>query len=140
MKCPGIHPARKHRQIAETHRREFTAELGRRDKGAARPIMHPAQPCEHDAFQRAELVVPGVGVEIRVEARGHRNAQRAGSGDRRGPQRAFGGDVNEIGAVFLPGSFQPAAGGEAQPQQSVAGDGHAGQRHFHVLFRRSTCR
>ena len=82
------------------------------------------------ATQPAEPVVVAVGVEIGVEAGRHRQAELARRGDRRSAERTLGGDMDDVRRVLRPEAAQRVAGGQAETQARIAGNGQAGREHL----------
>ena len=122
-----VNAAREDGEIAEAELGEFGAELAGRREGATRAVVHVAEPRERDPLERADAVVAGVGVEVGVKARGDGKAEGAGGGDGGGAERAFGGDMDEIGTIRAPELAQRAAGREAETEHGITGEGEAGQ-------------
>ena len=117
----------------ETHARQLRAKLRSRGEGRLGQVVHVPKPAHGEAPKERYLVVPGIGVEIGVEARGDRDAERPGRPDRRHPQRPLGGDVDQIGAVRFPDPPQLPRGGHPHPQEGIAGDRQAGHRYLPVI-------
>ena len=104
----------------KTERVQFGAQLDGGREGAGRAIMDAAQPPQHEAMKARIAVVLGVGVKIGVKTRGHGNAERARRSNRRGAERTFGDDVNQVGALRAPLAEERPAGRQAEAEQRVA--------------------
>ena len=97
-------------------------------EGAQRAVVHAAEPGGDDTAHPAEAIVAGILVEVGVETGGDRDAHAAGGGDGRGTERAFSGDVHEVRPVDPPEVDEPAAGGQADAELGIAGNGMPGRR------------
>ncbi|MNV09165.1 hypothetical protein D3C71_996530 [compost metagenome] len=106
---------------------ELLQLLGRHQGGIGLVVeaSHPAQGC---SLQPGHAVVGQVFVETGVEAAGHRNAEPARGAQRRPAERAFGGDVDGIGALLLPLACQSLGRGQAKAQAGIAWQSRAGNQ------------
>jgi len=66
-------------------------------------------------------------MKVGMKTRRDRQAQCPRGGDRGGTERALRGNMHEVGPIGAPAPFQPAARGQAEPEQRVARDGQPGR-------------
>lgn len=129
VKLPGVDAAGEEGEIAEAEGRKLGAELGGGREGAGGAVVHPAEPPEDEPVEGGRSrVVLRVGVKVRVETGRDRKTERAGGAHGGGPERTFGGDVDEVGAGGAPAPPQGGARGKAEASQRVTGHGQTGQR------------
>ena len=127
-----IHAARDHENVLVPLEFQLLLQRNRGYQRARCLVVEMAQVGGDGLLQQADTVVLRVAVEIGVEIRAHRNVQLA-RGRQGGPaQRAFGGDVHDVGPVQLPQARQQALGGQAGFQFGVTGYGHAGHERFRI--------
>ena len=81
----------------------------------------------------AETVGAGVGVEVGVKTGRDGNTKGVGGGDSGGPERALGGDVDQIRAIGAPCAAQRGTGGQTEAEKRITGNGHSRHRHHAVL-------
>ena len=128
VKLPGVDAAGEEGEVAEAECLKLGAELGGGREGAGGAVVDPAEPPEHKPVEGGVAVVLRVSVKVRVETGRDREAERAGGAHGGGAERTLGGDVDEVRAVGAPVPAQGGAGGKAEAQQRVTGDGQTGQR------------
>src|SRR5476649_2394806 len=80
--------------------------------------------------------MPGIGMEIGMEARGHRDAQGAGGTDSGSAQRSLRRDMHQVGTISTPAASQPATGRQAEAEERITRDRDAGQGHLLILWMR----
>ena len=85
----------------------------------------------HDGLaQPANAVVLAVGVKVGAKVRTDGQLQVVCCLQRRPAQRAFGGNVHDVGSVHGPQLHQRTFGGHAHAQIGVAGYGQAAHQHL----------
>lgn len=65
-------------------------------------------------------------MKVGVEGGRKRDAEGIGGGQGGPAEGALGSDVDHVGSLGTPGAEQGAAGGQAQAEHGIAGDGEAG--------------
>ncbi len=124
----GIDAARHHAESAKTRRRQLRHHLPGGRQGQARAVVKPAEVGERGVPQRRHAVVPAIGVEVGVKARGHGPARPRRRRHRRQPQRPLGGDVHHVGPPGPPPRLQAPHHRQADAQRVVERDRHAGHQ------------
>src|SRR5688572_13083851 len=94
--------------------------------------MEMPEVAERGAREEREAVVAAVAVEIGVEAGADGQAEFARSEQRRIPERALGGDVDEVGTLEAPEADEAAACGKTEAEEGVAGNGDRAEKFLAV--------
>ncbi|MNP39970.1 hypothetical protein D3C76_1335670 [compost metagenome] len=95
--------------------------------------MEPAQVVGQQSGQQARTVVPGVLLEVGVEAAHHRNPQAPRGAQGGETQRALGGDIEHIRFALAPATQQLVQTGLAPLQAGVPRQRPAADQHQFIV-------
>ena len=97
--------------VAEALGGELVGELSGGGHGAASLVVYPAEEGEDGTGDPGGVVVLAVAMEVGVEGGGDGDAEDSGGADGGEAERAFGGDVDDVGPVAAPGVDEAVAAG-----------------------------
>ncbi len=115
-----IDAARQQFQAFEAAALQFDALAAAGHQGQLRTVVEPAQVAGQRPGQQADAVMPGVLLEVGVKAADHRDLQALRGTQGGQAERAFGGDIEHIGAMQPPLAQQLVQGRLAPLQAGIA--------------------
>jgi len=125
VEAAGVDAARDGQQVAEALALQLVVQRLRRHHRALRGVVEAAQVAQDHLLHEAQTVVRAVGMEVGAELGAHRQAQRPGRQQRGAAERAFGGDVDDVGPLALPQPDELSGARQAHLQAFVTRDRHA---------------